>query len=340
MSKHIPTHTEQQDISPTIGTTVDKLDTLTSEEKEALNDYLQEDHLDALPHDHTDTEIQSFGEKLFNIGTYKGIGVVANVALSLSIANAFEYGKGKELFKKLATKIAPSYAKIRGVSHERSVQFSQFFLKTAALTTGGILLLWPIKKLEDHKPEIVKWMDDKHNANRTPTNTDLAIQEAAHKRLEMDAKPSWGNIILGRALGMAAVFGTVFALAGRDEKTVDTITNKAAETLKELPSPTLNKIGKSKRFNPLFNLSITEFYQSVIAEETLYFTTRMYKNIKRKEMLERAGNDNMQTTQTHADKIQPADTQKQRWVERAPKRKSHTDEASRMDASEPLGLGA
>lgn len=317
---------------PTIGTTVDKLSELTKKEKSVLNEYLQEDHMAVIPHDHADTEIKSKGEKTFDWVTYKGIGWLTNAAISIYLTDWLMHGKGVPLLEKGVKKLAPFYEKL-GMSSEISAARAKSTFFTGGLFTGGTLLLYPVKKLEDYKPQLVKYLDDHYNQSSTPDQSTLAIQQAAHKRLDTDPKPSWGNVLLGRLLGMGVVTAfTVGIGRGRDIELSKKFAAKTTKALSESGNGFLKTMGESKRAENMLGISFMEIYTSFIAEEVLYYTTQAYKNLKRKDMLEAAKNDNEIT--------KPEERSTNTWADHMPQPSRHADKVIEMKDAASLGLGA
>lgn len=286
--KHIATD------QPHIVSKTDKVETLTLKERQALDSYLQKDHISPLPHAHDDTEIRSRGEKIFNISVYKGIGWITNAAISVYLTDLLIHGKGRPYCDQAIHSLAPKFERFLGDHPEKALNRAESSVFCAGLFTGGTILLYPIKKLEDNKARLVKFIDHTYNQTFGVDTTELAIQKNAHNRLEKEPTPSWGNVLLGRVLGTIAVVSVMVGIfRNRDVKAAELAAKKTTEAFKESESSFLNKIASYPAFQRTLGITFMEMYTSFIAEEVLYLTTRIYKGLKRKEMLEQAGNDNV-----------------------------------------------
>lgn len=265
---------------------------LTKEEKKALALYEKTHHLSAIPHEDTNVPVErSSGEVVFNTITYKGIGWILNAAISVYLTDLLMHGKGKNFFDKSIHKLAPFFQRMVGGTEEAAQKTARGSMMTAGLFSGGTILLYPIKKLEDHKAAIVKWLDSKFNNLWAPTKEESEIQERAHQRLEADPKPSWPNIILGRILGTVSVVVAVLGIYNPENAT-KIFAKKTGEAMQESSNLTIKALGGSNRFRNLFALSIIESYTSLIAEEVLYFTTRFYRKLHREKEIEARANGN------------------------------------------------
>lgn len=262
---------------------------LTKKEQEALARYEKTHHLAAIPHEDPNGYDKSSGEQLFNAVTYKGIGWLTNAAMSVYFTDLLMHGSGKPFFDTSIKKLAPFFQRITGGTIEAAQKTARGTMMTMGLFSGGTLLLYPIKKLEDHKAAIVKWLDKKLNNIWEPSKEDIEIQDSAHKRLESDPKPSWPNIILGRVLGTAAVFVAILGVYNPENST-RYFAKKTGEAMQESANQKIKALGGSERFRNLFALSIIEVYTSLIAEEVLYYCTRFYRSMHRKKAAELAEN--------------------------------------------------
>jgi hypothetical protein len=258
---------------------------LTHAEKEALKRYEKTRHISTLPHEDTHVPMErSTGEQIFNTVTYKGLGWLTNAAISVYVTDLFRYGAGKKYFNAMAKSFAEKYQHMSGASAEVAEKTSISAIMTIGLFSGGTSLLYPLKKLEDHKAAIVKWIDGKLNQLQKPNSEERELQERVHARLDADIKPSWGNVLLGRFLGTSAVIAVALGIAkGRDETTSKFLANKVSDAMVETTSPKLQEIGKSSRFRNMLSISMIEVYTSFIAEEVLYLTTRIYRSIHREK---------------------------------------------------------
>lgn len=330
---------------------------LNGKERAVLQEYMDDNHLSLTPHDHSDNVVKSSGEKIFNAVTYKGIGWLTNAAISIYLTELFMHGKGKQVMHDTINHLTPFYKKFLN-SPSKASEYAKATVMFAGLSSGGFALLYPIKKLEEYKPQVVEYLDETYNHYFTPSKVDLEIQDRAHERLREDPAPSWGNIMLGRVLGIGAVFSSMVLIArGRDAKVAAAVAENAPEMLKKAGSKsgiaTLSKLGErlgnSTRGQNMLGLTMMELYTSLLAEEVLHLTTKTYKRMKRQDLLESAMNDNeniaLRGGETPPAVItnssdHPAQASASSWQDRVDAPKPHRDKILDFKSAErPLGMG-
>jgi hypothetical protein len=184
------------------------------------------------------------GEIFFDRTVYTGIGFGLNEVISLIFADKFQYGSGKIIgkqgFEKASDWIAKTFKfkpKIKNgqtISAKTSAGNSLLWI---SLTSGGFILLLPMKWLEDHKAGVVKWMN--HVADKfggTQTQEQIAARDAeVEQTIACEPKQSWGSLLKGRFIAIAASIGLGTLLGeARSEsikQTSDKILSGAAEKI-------------------------------------------------------------------------------------------------------------
>ncbi len=94
-----------------------------------------------------------YKKRAFGTGTYFGLNYIVNTALSIAITYVFETRFKTKLFN-AAQSMGQTISKTTGISERAAIQGSDFGLRAFFLTSGGNLLLVPIKWLEEHKNEM------------------------------------------------------------------------------------------------------------------------------------------------------------------------------------------
>lgn len=136
------------------------------------------------------------GEKNFDWKVYGGVGLGANVAISIgALWGADRTHSGKYILDNAAKAIA-NITKIDTSKIRRQIRYT-------TLLSGGFAVLIPMKLLEDNKLEIVKRYDTEHYA--AIPNAD-SILEPAYARLAQEPKQSWASILGSRLLAMVPFY--------------------------------------------------------------------------------------------------------------------------------------
>lgn len=238
--------------------------------------------------------LSTWGEKVFDWGTYAGVALGGNEAVSLVIMTQAEHGKGQKwydqgmaFFKKLGEKktFIPEYA----------AKGHLFRILIAVI--GGMTVVPLVKYLEDNKGKIVRTLDRKHYGAHA--DTDPAIV-AAHKEMDEAPKQTWGSLWKGRVLTVFAAIGLDWAVGCKDAQSnklfkdsptfqkyanMDRIAERAStgimNTLKiaESSRPTWDKWLKQGSWLLVFSSTLTLlFYAS-----SKIFATRRDEKIEQRE---------------------------------------------------------
>lgn len=302
----------------------------------------------------------TIGEKIFDWSVYGGIGWVANATLSvfitLLIQNNILQGD-KKYGEKVNKKAEDLYAKVgpfRETKPDGSVQLNKaghFALDISLLTSGGHLLMVPIKFLEDNKRKIVGALNKKFGKPE-----DCEAIEECDKALADEPKQTWKSVLSGRFIGLVPIA----ILASTCEKPLTWVFRTAAAPFQALfgTDQAYGKFRKDEGFKayiqPLtaddkkarslkaktIDLLVTDFTLSAIVAAVLYisskaiasFTSKHDKKEREhsplakvvdevasaKQRAEEVGADVQETKQNHAQKhSQAQDFQSRLGMEQA-----------------------
>lgn len=141
----------------------------------------------------------TMGTRLFNIATYGGVGTIGNELASGIITNSAktEGGKLHGAFKRTEVYFNRLKAKHEWLPAYTNEQFPTILFALI----GGMLMVPPIKWLEDNKASIVRKMDNwikGPQANNDPNTI------AAHEELDRAPKQSWSSLGVARMITVAS----------------------------------------------------------------------------------------------------------------------------------------
>lgn len=147
----------------------------------------------------------SKGEKAFNWTTYTGLNYWVNLASSIAIADHFTNpeSKGRAKLDNAISKTTQFITKFN-VLDKTAHHNTKIALETLVLTSGGLLLLAPLKWMEDNKRSLVHKINKKLGVNQTATDGHEKTPDEIYVEKEQP-KQSWGNVIWRRIEGTAAV---------------------------------------------------------------------------------------------------------------------------------------
>lgn len=290
-AKHVDIREEHADTINPAGVDLSKLN---KKEREVLVEYMGGPHTGLAPHRYDSVDLaKSDGEKLFDVITYKGLAWLGTAALGIYLSHEFKDGHGKELFAKAADNIAPYYQKLTGASEKVSREATQSGLVHAGLITGGSIPVYPVKRLEDNKAQIVAMLDQKINERRirngdAPTEDELAVQKQTQERLKNTPNQSWGSLLGGRIAGVSSVFFTAIFLArGKDKKILEKVAKEIT------PNEKLQSLGV---------ITALDLGYSFVSEEVLYYTSHMLNSLShRRGSIMRAQSTEQPSAQTSPD---------------------------------------
>ncbi len=147
----------------------------------------------------------SLGEKWYNGIVYTGVNYWANLGVSLVAADYFTNLAGRKhldkvigLTEKLLTKT--------GLSSGTAGRTAKIACETMALTSGGWMATIATKPLEDHKREIVHWLNKKLGVDQTKADGTEAKPDEIYIE-EEQPRQSWFNIIKRRVYASVVIIG-------------------------------------------------------------------------------------------------------------------------------------
>lgn len=180
------------------------------------------------------------GEKIFNGLSWALFGWIANAAVSIKLADTLE-NRFRPAFIKGGNAIAesPVFKPFFKNKPEEGASLARSLFSVIALLPGGYIVLFPVKWMEDRKPEIVKTLDKWFGPKNPDENTEKLI-EARHSYLDAAPKLSWGDMFKGRTLPVLGIVATHFAFASDKTNIVNIATGK--DTFKGL-NHYINKSG-------------------------------------------------------------------------------------------------
>lgn len=168
------------------------------------------------------------GEKRYDWLVYKGLNYWVNLVSSIAITDWFDNGwfksrKGSEILKidALSEKMAKPVARLANIEEKLAHTKVRNTFTYLALLTGGNLLTFALKPLEDNKRKIVHGLNKKMGVDQTsPDGRELTPDEIYIENEQ--PKQSWGKVIGRRLLGIGAVLtagNVVDSLYGKDNVT-------------------------------------------------------------------------------------------------------------------------
>ena len=158
----------------------------------------------------TEKPEMSKGEKVFNWGAYTGLNYWVNLISSVAIADYFINLGGREKMDKWINATARTLHKA-GATLKGSHYKSKVVLESLILTGGGLMLLAPLKWLEDRKRPVVHWLNKKLGVKQLAPDGYEANPDEIHIEQEQP-KQSWGNVLWRRVIGTVAVGLTGLAI--------------------------------------------------------------------------------------------------------------------------------
>jgi hypothetical protein len=163
----------------------------------------------------------SKGEKAFDDIAYKHINGTVNLVSSIAIADIFVNGKGRKGLDKAINATAKALHNSGVKSIKTAHHHSKIGWETFTLTSGGLILLAPLKWMEDNKRPIVHWLNKKMGVKQTTPDGKEKTPDEIY--IEKEQPPqSWGNVIGRRILATATVIGAGLGLNhfARDKKNI------------------------------------------------------------------------------------------------------------------------
>ncbi len=252
------------------------------------------------------------GEIAFDRVVYTGIGFGVNEASSLWITDQFKHGNN--LLER-----APGFLKTMGSWFSRtgfdriSDRIAEIFkleakivdgktftprmrgnntLLMATLLSGGTLLVWPMKKIEDHKNYWVKkanhfidWFRGQKLSPEEVAARDAEVEQA----IACSPRQSWPSLLAGRVIAMFSSWatGTFIVKEKGNERVGQFSENVITHTMQETNtlvgasnSSWLAKLASNDKFKRYANLTGIETYSCAISSIVLEIASKFLAKFK------------------------------------------------------------
>lgn len=269
----------------------------TREKEKQLQDQVQQPQssaqnpaLPALPSADAKPAPQTAGQSIVDFAIFKGVGLFVNEALSLGLAvearMSKHFGKVADTWANFR-KITPKVDQLSGHTVSARAQASNS-LVTLLLLTGGTLLIWPMKKLDEARPYLVKKAN--HVIDYFRGNHDEAA--IAKRDADVDAalacepKQSWTSFLVGRTVAVAGTMAFGNYIMGKkrndyvekfsEEKLITPAANAVNHMIGGDGNSRLGKAIKGERFKSYAGLAGVETIYCVMSSAILEFTSKLF----------------------------------------------------------------
>ena len=152
----------------------------------------------------------SEGEKKFETIAYTGLNYWVNLISSIFMADYMLRSgtKGREFLDALIKKSAIGLSKTQIIPLKSAFEYSKTAIETGTLLLGGtIVVMPPLKWLEDNKRKVVHWLNDKLGVDQTAPDGHKETADEIH--IEKEQPPqSWGRVLLRRLYCILTVMGS------------------------------------------------------------------------------------------------------------------------------------
>ncbi|MES2983727.1 MAG: hypothetical protein V4735_00890 [Pseudomonadota bacterium] len=249
---------------------------------------------------------QSWGEKVFNFGTYGGVAMLGNEVASFGITEAVKEGRVAHAPYKHFESLFSGLKRFTNSSG--AARLPEYVIGTAAkaprlpyllvATLGGMFMVPFVKALEDRKGSIVRALDRSHHGDAKVDNDPQLLE--AHREMDDAPKQSWGSLWKGRVTTVifAALadfsFGWPDALTTKMfknnatyqkyaslERAADTVAGKLVDVLKVAPE---KRVGTHKLFaNAGWLLTLSTTLTILFYASSKMFATRRDEKLERKQ---------------------------------------------------------
>lgn len=226
------------------------------------------------------------GEKLFDTSLYLGLGYAVNLAGSIALTEFMLHGKGKTAIWDPTEKILVNGFKKMGLSHETALSSSKVTQEFTWLTSGGTILMIPIKLIEDRKSKLVYLLNRTFFPNTIaeddPYRT-LSSSQILNGKFDENCLPqpekeqpknSWLNTGLRRLLGFGLVvgFGNAVNMTYGKERYENNFSNLINNSVKASGSKKLAKAFEEPRTQRFALWTIVDGINTIITSATTYLT--------------------------------------------------------------------
>lgn len=227
--------------------------------------------------------IKTKAERTFDAAAYSGIGWFGNAALSTSIAYYLKHSKsGKPKFDHFVRKVAEFLNKenppIAAVNKN-----AEFF----SLIIGGTMLMYPLKKLEDHKGKVIRGIDRiftkaKAAFGRDETEIERIDKEASFELLDQEPKQSWATILRARFVGLGVALLILNLVGSKNNNAIEDATSRLTSNL-------LKKHVNPELTHKVTKLATLDVLYSAVAAAGLYIDSHLINPPKEGHKLQEGG---------------------------------------------------
>jgi hypothetical protein len=240
--------------------------------------------------------IKTWGEKLFDWGTYGGVALGGNEAVSLVVMTQARHGITKDWH-------ARQTAFFKGLEGKKFIPeyiFNGHLFNVLIAVIGGMTMVPIVKYLEDHKGKIVRTLDRFHYGTYADSNPAIV---AAHQEMNEAPKQTWGSLWKGRILTVVAAIGLDWSVGCADaqsnklfknnatfqkfanmDRLAERVSNRIMNTLKiaDPARPTWDRWLKQGSWLLVFSSTLTVLFY---ASSKIFATRREQKIERRQEAL-------------------------------------------------------
>lgn len=152
-------------------------------------------------------QTKSKGEKIFNWTVYSGLNYWVNLISSIFIADYLTRSntRGNKYLQRAITNTTNGLVAAHATtSIKKAYHHSKVAWEVISLTSGGWLLLVPLKMMEDRKRTIVHWINDKLGVDQTAPDGHKLTPDEIYIEHEQP-KQSWFNVVKRRLYSCFAV---------------------------------------------------------------------------------------------------------------------------------------
>jgi hypothetical protein len=209
-------------------------------------------------------------EILFDKAVYGGISYAAQAASGIILTHWMKFGGGRKHYDKIANWLGPNFiSKIKpSKTGAAAIKEADSWITVTTMVMMGNLFLLPVKWLENRKPKIVRWLNDKQNEKHPPSEQERAEQEKSLALLDREPKQTWGSLLGGRAFGLAAVYGVLYGIGTKNNETAEIWS--ANQIIKGTEKVGLKKLAASKTYENYLRIGFYDVLYSMVSAGGLY----------------------------------------------------------------------
>lgn len=212
-------------------------------------------------------------EIFFDKAVYGGISYFAQAAAGIALTYWIRESGGRRYFDKMSQWAAPLMTKITGKTGKEAVDAANTPIVVSTMIMCGNAFLLPVKWLENRKPQIVRTLNDRHNARleaqgHAPTPEEREHQEQVLGELEREPKQTWSSLLEARFFGLAAVYGAVFGIGTPNNLRMEKF---VSETVRDAAGAVGAKsLAKNSAFDKILRLTTNDMFYSTVSAGGLY----------------------------------------------------------------------